>query len=105
MQRRLFPGIYEGWLVVGSSALFVIVLAGTIVYGFGTVFKPIQDEFGWTAAAMSVAFSVRSQGTGIAAPFVGIMIDRIGPRITMLFGVLTLVAGVFILSFMQSIWV
>ena len=53
-------------------------------YGFGTIFKPVIEDFGWSNAQVSLAFSLRSEVGGIAAPVVGIMIDRWGPRRSLL---------------------
>lgn len=91
-------------MVVGSSALFVTVLAATVFYGLGNIFTPIQREFGWSSGVTAAAFSVRSQGTGIAAPLVGVMIGRVGPRITFGAGIAATVCGLLLLSAIQNIW-
>src|SRR5438552_1566870 len=39
MLRRTFPNVYEGWLVVGSSAFIVMLIASVFFYGFGTIFN------------------------------------------------------------------
>ncbi len=89
--------------MVASSAMFVVVLGATIFYGLGTIFTPIREEYGWSSAATAAAFSVRSQGTGIAAPFVGIAITRIGPRLTYLIGIILTAAGLVMLSYINGI--
>ena len=45
--RRLFPNIYEGWLVVAASAFYITLTYGAINYGFATIFQPFRAEFGW----------------------------------------------------------
>ena len=50
MLRRIFPGIYEGWLVVGSAAVTTLLIGASFFYGFGTIFNEVKDEFGWTTA-------------------------------------------------------
>ncbi len=83
--RRIFPQIYEGWLVVGSFALVIVMIGTAFFYGFGTIFTPIVKEFGWSNASTALAFSLRSEVGGIAAPFVGFLIDRFGPRRSLAF--------------------
>ena len=104
MLRRLLPGVYEGWIVVGSGAFVVLLIAASFFYGFGTIFNEVIDEFGWSVAATSLAFSLRSEVGGVAAPFIGVLIDRKGPGRVLLFGVVLTAIGVALMSFMQAIW-
>jgi OFA family oxalate/formate antiporter-like MFS transporter len=102
--RRVFPNVYEGWIVVGAFASLVVMIGTAFFYGFGTIFKPVIEDFGWSNAEVSLAFSLRSEVGGIAAPIVGIMIDRFGPRRSLLSGVIVAALGVFGLAFMQNLW-
>ena len=104
MLRRLFPGVYEGWLVVIANVAVVTLIGGSFVYGFGTIFTSITDEFGWSVALTAVAFSARSEFGGLVSPVIGLMIDRLGPRRVLLFGVASAAAGVLLISFMSDLW-
>lgn len=104
MLHRVLPRVYEGWLVVFASAFYIVVLGAAVFFGFGTVFEPIRQEFGWSVAAMSLAFSLRTEVSGIAAPFIGVMLDRVGPRNTQLFGLVVTVTAMIGISFIQNIW-
>lgn len=104
MARRWFPGVYEGWIVVGSSALVVLMIGATFYYGFSVIFNDIIREFGWSVAATAFAFSLRSEIGGLAAPFVGYGIDRLGARRIVLGGVYIAAAGVLAMSYTQNIW-
>ena len=104
MFKRLLPDVYEGWLIVGSMALMIVVTGGAFAWGFGTIFTPIRDEFGWSAAATSVAFSLRSEVSGVAAPFIGLLIDRFGPRVVFLAGVTIAASGMAAMSLMENLW-
>ncbi len=104
MGRRLFPNVYEGWIVVGSAAFIMLAMSASFFYGFGTIFNEVIDEFGWSVAATSLAFSLRSEVGGIAAPLVGVMIDRMGPRRVMIAGLLVSALGIVIMSLIQEIW-
>ena len=104
MVLRWFPDLYEGWIVVGAAALVTLLIGATFYYGFGVFFNDIIREFGWSVAATSLAFSLRSEIGGIAAPFVGIGIDRYGARRVIVLGVLIAATGVLLLSFIQNMW-
>jgi len=100
----MFPGVYEGWVVVGSSALVVLLIGASFYYGFGVFFNDIIKEFGWSVAATALAFSLRSEIGGLAAPLVGMGIDRFGARRIVVTGVLIASAGVLGLSYIQNMW-
>jgi len=97
-------GFFFGWWVVFVSAVIVFLTGGTFFYGFGALFNPIVDEFGWSRAATSFAFSLRSEVGGIAAPIVGFLVDRVGARRLMVGGVLTVALGFVLLSQVQTLW-
>jgi MFS family permease len=104
MLRRAFPNVYEGWLVVGSTAFVVLLIGATFFYGFGTIFNEVIAEFGWSVGVTSLAFSLRSEVGGVAAPFIGMFIDRAGPRRVLVVGIIIAAAGVLAMSVMQSLW-
>ena len=97
-------GIFFGWWVVFVSAALIFLTGGTFFYGFSVLFNPIVNEFGWSRASVSFAFSLRSEVGGIAAPVVGFLVDRVGPRRLMVFGVVAVAVGFFLLSRVESLW-
>ena len=104
MLRRRFPNVYEGWLVVGSSGVIVLVVAATFFYGFGTIFNEVRDEFGWSNASAALAFSLRNEIGGVGAIIVGIALDRVGPKRVLFTGIAIAAAGVLGMSYMQELW-
>lgn len=96
-------GIFFGWWVVFVSAFVVLLTAGTFYYGFGTLFGPLVKEFGWSHASISLAFSLRTEVGGVAAPVVGLLVDRVGPRRLMTGGVITVAVGFVLLSRVQTL--
>lgn len=103
MVARLFPQVYEGWVVVGASTVTLFILSAAVFWGLGPIFNPIVNEFGWSHGATAFAFAVRSEVNGAAAPFVGALIDRIGTRLMMIMGLVLASCCLFLLSFMQNI--
>ncbi|HEY41251.1 MAG TPA: MFS transporter [Dehalococcoidia bacterium] len=75
-----FPDIFYGWWVVGGSVLIAMYAAGAVFYGFTAIFEPIADELGWSYTQISLAASLRGLEMGLLAPFVGVLVDRWGPR-------------------------
>jgi sugar phosphate permease len=97
-------GFFFGWWVVFASAAIVFLTGGTFFYGFGALFNPIVNEFGWSRASVSFAFSLRSEVGGLAAPVVGFMVDRVGSRRLMVGGVALVALGFALLSRVESLW-
>ena len=96
-------GIYYGWWIVFCAAAIVFLSAGTFFYGFGLLVGPLTDEFGWSRAALSIGFSVRTEVGGVAAPLVGILVDRVGVRRLTTIGIVIVAIGFLLLSRVQSL--
>ena len=103
MVARLFPRVYEGWIVVGASTTALFILSAAVFWGLGPIFNPIVSEFGWSHGRTAFAFAVRSEVNGISAPFVGALIDRIGSRLLMMAGIVLASCCLFLMSYMQNI--
>jgi sugar phosphate permease len=97
-------GFFYGWWIVFVAAAITFLTGGTFFYGFGALFNPILHEYGWSRASISFAFSLRSEVGGIAAPIVGMMVDRVGSRRLMVVGVAIVALGFVLLSRMDSLW-
>jgi MFS family permease len=81
-------GLYFGWLVVAVTLVAAVVSSG-IRMASGVILQPLESEFGWDRASISLAFAVGLFANGLGAPFGGRLIDRFGPR-NVLLGTLAL---------------
>lgn len=95
---RLRRKVFYGWWLVLASFIMFAVGGGLCSYGFSTFFNPIIDEFGWTRAQISLAFSLRSLEWGLLAPAIGFFIDRFGGRRLVIFGAVLLGASFLMMS-------
>jgi MFS family permease len=98
-ERRLF----YGWWIVAASTFFNFLVGGTFVYGFTALFDPLRSHFGWTSAQTALGFSLQRLEAGIAAPVVGFLFDRIGPRRLILFGMIVAGSGLIYMSQITSL--
>jgi len=97
------PKIFYGYLVVAVSFLIMVVMWGAN-YTFGVFFEPLLDEFGWSRAATSGAFSLSLALLGIFGIGAGKLTDRFGPRIVVSVCGFFLGLGYLLLSQMNAIW-
>jgi len=90
--------VFYGWWIVLLCSFYSIYASGIFYYGFSTFVNPIVTELGWSMALVSGAFSLYRLEAGIAAPIVGFLLDRIGPRKLVFAGGLVMGGGFIYLS-------
>ena len=96
--------VFYGWYIVAASVGLNFYLAVVFGLGFQVFFLPILREFGWSRALTSGAFSLRQLESGLLAPAIGFLVDRWGPRIVILVGVILGGAGMVIMGYVNSVW-
>jgi MFS family permease len=96
-------GFFYGYFVVGASLLIMATMWG-VYYAFGVFFKPVLNEFGWTKAMTSGAFSLASMMNGLLAVAVGGLTDKFGPRLVMTVCGLFLGLGFMLMSQISNVF-
>ena len=94
---------FYGYLVVGASLLIMSITWGGY-YAFGVFFKPVINEFGWTRAMISGAFSLASIVNGLLTVAVGGLTDKFGPRMVMTVCGLLLGLGFILMSQVSNVF-
>jgi nitrate/nitrite transporter NarK len=69
----------QNWPVVLASAAGV-ALSTVHIYSLGVMIAPLEAEFGWSRAQISSGMMIGSVVALLLSPFVGMLVDRIGPR-------------------------
>jgi sugar phosphate permease len=94
--------VFYGWWMVAAGVAASMVYGGLYTYGFSTYFRPLTEEFGWTRTALSGVISLARLEGGIVGPVVGFVIDRVGPRKSMISGLLVMASGLVLMSMVQD---
>jgi sugar phosphate permease len=95
--------IFYGWWVVAATFPISLYVSGIVYYGFTALFEPLIKEFGWSYTQVSLAASLRGMESGIFAPLVGLLVDRLGSRTLILSGTIITGLGLILLSFTRSL--
>src|ERR1700687_280679 len=73
------------WLMLGGAFAAFAVSAG-IMHSYAVFLVAFIEEFRWSRAETSIAYSVSQLVAGGSSPLVGAMVDRLGPRRLLLIG-------------------
>ena len=65
------PKIFYGWWIVLAAIAAHALSGGFYFYGFSTFFLPLAQEFGWSRATISGAFSLSRVEGGLLGPLGG----------------------------------
>ena len=96
--------VYFGWWTVLATAIVSAWSYATWGYGFGAYFKPLQQEFGWTRAQVSTAYSLNKLEGGLEGPMGGVLTDKYGPRVISVIGNFFAGLGLILMYFMNNLW-
>jgi MFS family permease len=97
------PKFYYGYVIVAVSAVFLLVGWGTY-FSYSIFFNSLQDEFEWSRAAISGAFSSGCLITGVLGIVAGRITDRIGPRAVTITGAALMGISFILMSFINAVW-
>lgn len=94
---------HRAWAV--AAVAFVALLGAA---GFraapGTLILPLQDEFGWSTATISLAVSVNLLLFGLTAPFAAALMERFGMRRVVVTALAVIASGAALTTLMTASW-
>ncbi len=85
-------------------AIFIMVVSWALYNAFGIFFNPLINEFNWTSAMTSGAFSLSMIIYGVLGIVVGVLTDRFGPRIVVTLCSFLLGLGYLLMSQVSALW-
>jgi len=90
--------------MLAGSVAAMAVGSGVSFWAFGLYIDPLEDEFGWSRAGVSLGFSISLLVSGLLSPMVGRWIDGYGPRRVILVGAVLTAATYVLLATTESLW-
>src|SRR5881628_1923010 len=95
--------VHYGWLVAAVAFVTLITSAGFRSTA-GVLIVPLQDDFGWSRATISVAVAINLLMFGLGGPFAAALYERFGMRRVMLGALVAVSAGSTLTVVMRAPW-
>lgn len=96
--QRFFP-----WVIAFAALVLLMVSNGMVLTGITAFDEALLNEFGWSRGALKFRDLLTLLLTGLAAPFIGILIDRLGVRPLIIAGSVLLGLMYFAYGHVQSL--
>ena len=94
---------FYGWTIVGAAWLAGLVgAAGNTSYAIFS--SELEDAFGWTRGELALGFTLNLIFASMFGLVAGILVDRIGPRRTVITGAIIGSLGIVLLSLLEQRW-
>ena len=93
----------RAWLLLGAAFLTFTIGAG-YMHAYTVFLVAFIEAFGWSRADVSVAYAVAQLVNGVSSPFVGALVDRLGPRRLILMGGSILAVGALASASASALW-
>lgn len=94
---------HYAWVVLGVTFLTLLASAGVRSVP-GILIVPLEQEFHWTRATISLAISINILLYGLMGPFAGALMQRFGVRRTTLAAMTLLAVGVSLATQVRQAW-
>jgi len=87
-----------------GGAFAAFAASAGLMHSYAVFLVAFIEEFRWSRAETSVAYSVSQLVAGASSPLVGALVDRLGPRRLLLLGGSLLVLGLLASAFISALW-
>jgi predicted MFS family arabinose efflux permease len=95
--------VHYAWIIFGVT-FFTLLAAAGIRSTPGVLIVPLEREFGWSRAVISVAVSINLLLFGFCGPFAAAFMNRFGIRRVLLCALLLIATGVGLTPLMRQPW-
>lgn len=96
--------VFYGWWILAGSVIAMALGSGISFWSFGLYVGPLEEEFAWSRAEVSLGFSASLLASGLAGPLVGRWVDARGPRSAMVVGAVLSAATFVLLATTAALW-
>jgi MFS family permease len=95
--------LHYAWIVLAITFFAILVAAGMRSVT-GVIMIPLEREFDWSRADISLAFAINLTIYGFSGPFIAAWMDKLGVKKMMAYAMLILTIGIALSLAMTNIW-
>ena len=96
---------FGGWHNVGLLFAKQFAVSGFVYFVYSAIFPVMVDVLDWNRGSASIAQSIALLMLGLCYPLTGLLIRKIGPKRTLMAGLLVMFAGILpIATVMTELW-
>lgn len=96
--------MFYGWWLLAASVGAMALGSGVSFWAFGLYIEPLEEQFGWSRAQVSLGFSASLLVSGLSGPLVGRWVDMRGPRSAIIVGATLTALSFLLLATTSSLW-
>jgi sugar phosphate permease len=96
--------VFYGWWLLAASVCAMALGSGVSFWAFGLYIEPLEAQFGWSRAEVSLGFSAALLVSGLSGPLVGRWVDVRGPRSAIVIGATLTAASYLLLATTSTLW-
>lgn len=95
---------YYGWYLLIVAVLGMAIASGVSFWVLGLYVTPLEEEFGWSRTLLQTGISVSFLISGLGSPLAGKVVDRWGPRRSIIWGTVFTCGSYVLMATTASIW-
>src|SRR6059058_3495643 len=103
LTNRSLKRLHYAWIVAAVTFIALMGAAGFRATP-SVLIVPLQNEFGWNRAVISIAVSINLILFGLTGPFAAALMDRFGLRAVTLGALVTVATGALLTTVMNAPW-
>ncbi|MGY9000538.1 MAG: MFS transporter [Rhodospirillales bacterium] len=94
---------FYGWIIV-AVAFVTMAIGVNARTSFSLLFPSILDEFGWSRGTIAATFSIGFIASMVITPFIGAVMDTVGPRVVLPLGAVLASVGLILTTYSTEPW-
>ena len=98
--------IFYGWFALAGVAIVIFIVGGAFVHSFGPLLPELEliSEYDWGRAEIALALTLGILAFGLPSPLFGILVNKYGPRYTIIVGNAIAALGLAGVYLAQEVW-